>query len=1011
MSQASISTCFLAFCLSVASAAPARAQESAEERYQFIAGLCDERQFELAVTEARAFLSEHARHPKAELARYRLACALYELGRREEARPEFTELAKRSGFEFAAEVAFRLGQCELAANRPAAAASAFERVRGSKAEYLLQPATFFLGEARLQQGDFAAAEAAFGEVDPQGEYGREARAGLAWSAHKRGQHERASELAAQFLAADAEHALADEMCFILGEAELARGNARDALTAYSAVREGEFSEPALRGSAFASAALGEHAQAARLFGRLLERFPEGRHAPEAALQRGVELVRAGEARAAVEALGSPRVARTAEASFWLGRAQLDAGDARAALAAFDAALKGGANAELAERLHVARGDALSKLGRAEDAAGAYARSKSEAGMYGAAIAAHNAGRAEEAGSLARGLLTAHPKTQHAVQMQLVVGESEFAAKRYDEAERAFRAVLEGAQESSLRARAAARIGWCCYMREEFAVAARAFTEAVARDAGSEEAHYMRGVCAEKAGDKATAGEAWRGYVERFEQGSHRADALLGLARVEANSSRWLEQLASEDPDGDAAATALFELAEQAAKNGEREGAIERYRDFTRRFPRHALIPNARYGLAWGLYESERFDESARELAPLLAEDALDDQLKVAAAELGVWARAKAQDADGALAAYRSLLQTTAADARKLAAARIAAKALVDAGRAPAAQGVYDELLGHVSERATVRESLIESAWLALDAKHPDDAEAAVRTALKFGLDETTKPKLAEASFFVGEARYDAGEDERALELYRVAAEQGTADIVARALYKQGFAHLRRNEIDLAAQCFARVAEQHREHELGGESLYLLGEARFRGKQWELAIAPLERLRTEQPRHASLDKALFRLGVANGELGRWEACSAALSELARRNGNFEQAAEADLWRGRAQAHAGDARGARATFERLVTKDRTVIAARARLELGKLAAAAGEHERALADFLKVALLYANENEVAEASLLAAGELEALGQLERARERYRELVERQPKSEFARRARERLAQLDAR
>jgi TolA-binding protein len=109
--------------------------------------------------------------------------------------------------------------------------------------------------------------------------------------------------------------------------------------------------------------------------------------------------------------------------------------------------------------------------------------------------------------------------------------------------------------------------------------------------------------------------------------------------------------------------------------------------------------------------------------------------------------------------------------------------------------------------------------------------------------------------------------------------------------------------------------------------------------------------------------------------------------------------------------GDARAARATFERLVARDKTVIAARARIELGKLAADAGDHEQALADFLKVALLYANDDEVAEASFLAGQSLEALGQNDRALERYRDVVAKQPRSPFARRAEQRVRELAVR
>ena len=176
-----------------ASPALARAQDTADDQYQFIAGLCEKHHFDLAVGEALAFLERFPAHPKAALARYRLASALYELKRTDEARAEYATLAKQNAFEFAAEVAFRLGQCELALQHAPQAAAAFEQVIRMHAAYLALPATFFLGEARFRQGDYAAAEKAYASVESsdkrENEYARDAAYGLAWCAFRLGHND------------------------------------------------------------------------------------------------------------------------------------------------------------------------------------------------------------------------------------------------------------------------------------------------------------------------------------------------------------------------------------------------------------------------------------------------------------------------------------------------------------------------------------------------------------------------------------------------------------------------------------------------------------------------------------------------------------------------------------------------------------------------------------------------------------------------------------------------------
>ncbi|MEO0652876.1 MAG: tetratricopeptide repeat protein, partial [Planctomycetota bacterium] len=85
--------------------------------------------------------------------------------------------------------------------------------------------------------------------------------------------------------------------------------------------------------------------------------------------------------------------------------------------------------------------------------------------------------------------------------------------------------------------------------------------------------------------------------------------------------------------------------------------------------------------------------------------------------------------------------------------------------------------------------------------------------------------------------------------------------------------------------------------------------------------------------------------------------------------------------------------------------TVISARARIELGKLAAARSELDTALSEFLKVAVLFAHDEEVAEALFRAGEVLEAQGNAAQARERFAEAASRYPETPFGDRARRRL------
>ncbi|MCB9916592.1 MAG: tetratricopeptide repeat protein [Planctomycetes bacterium] len=271
----------------------------------------------------------------------------------------------------------------------------------------------------------------------------------------------------------------------------------------------------------------------------------------------------------------------------------------------------------------------------------------------------------------------------------------------------------------------------------------------------------------------------------------------------------------------------------------------------------------------------------------------------------------------------------------------------------------------------------------------------------------------EACFFAADALLAAEDDARAEACFtRVAGTDGA--LADDALYRLGFAHLARADAEparlaQAAQAFAELARRFPRSELVGEALWL-ARASARGAP---ATPPprspaRERVRREHRGHDARPKALFRLGqcaLATGDAAR---AVDALQELLGSAPDFEAAVEARLVLGRALAAQGQARGARAAFDAVLAADQGVFAARARLELGRLELAAGRHEDALSHFLKVALLYAYDDEVAEATLLAGRCLEAQGERALARDQYERVVREHADTRHAAAARERLAAL---
>lgn len=981
----------------------ATAQESADQKYAVIAGLADKGLHDMVTEEAKAFLRDHARHPRADQVRYRLASALFELGRASEAAPLFRAVAT-PGFEYEAEATFRLGQCELRAKNLDEARAALERTLALNKTYLHVAAAFLIGEAMFQKGDYDTAAKRYGEVlaaDANGEYAREARYGVAWSAFRQKRFADAVRAADAFLARHRGDDLEGELRFLKGEALLETGKAEDALGAYRLVQSGPFTDAALRGSGFAYIDLDRPADAAKAFAALLEKVPDSRFADEARLQCGIQQLKAGDPKAAAATLSARGAKDDPELLYWLAQAQAKSGDAKAALAATDRALSMKPDPTQKERLQIARGDALFDLGRTEDATRAYGATSSDYALHAAAVASMNDGRADEAKRLAISLLDRFPDSTYATSAHAVLGEALMKARDYAGAASHLEIVTTRTKEGPERVRAWSRLGWAAYLGGDGRKAAACFANATASaDAAErEEARYMLGAAHEAAGSPSAAASAWEKHLGEFPSGAHRAEVLLGLARVRpADADKYLTEIAEKYKDHGSASSALLQLAERLQEQGDRKQAAERYGEILRRFPGGSAAPAACYGLAWCQFEAGAFADANKTLAGMPTRD-VDAALVTAAAELQVFAAAKAGDLEGARAAFLRLLSSGADPDRLAAAARSAASSFSDAGRPGDA-----DLLLNAWQKSQPKggAAALERAWLAIDAKDADAAEKLVFEAQKSGAGGAD---FAEAAFFCAELLFDAKQDARAVRLYEISATTGGSTVQDKALYKDGYARLRSEDTEGAATRFEALVTKHPESDLAGESLYLLGECRFRLGRFEDAIAPLTTLTQKVPSHQVIPKALFRLGVALCHVKQFDQGETVLTDLVRRFPRFESLNEAELWRGRALVARGNPRGARQAFDRVVAGDQGVLAARARIELGRLQFSDGDTEKALAEFLKVAILYGSADEVSEGLFLAGMCLEKLGDPAKAKSQYEEVVSKYPTTPFAAEARKRL------
>lgn len=982
--------------------------DEGDDRASFVDGLYERGLYDMVAQEAASFLETYAGHPRSDVIRYRLASALFELDRKPEASEHFRVLSERQGFGFRAESALRWGQCALEADNLHDAEAALQRVLDLDAGYLQVPATFLLAEVRFKRDEFAEAEPLYVEVlqaDPEGDFGVDSTSSLAWCAYRLGKHDRAVELATSLLRRPIDDALTTELHFLIGEARLESGHPAEAAAEYEQVTGGPFADAALRGTGFARAAMGDDAGAATAFQTLLVRHPGSRFASEATLRLGVHRLLAGDAEGAWKALESEAVPADAEALYWKGRARAALGHPDEALALLDAARARQPDAELLRSIETVRGNLLADTGRALEAAQAYETAGSSDALYAAAVSSFNAGDAARALQLLEELLSREDRSGDPATL-LAYGEALFELERLEEAGAAYTTVL-AAEAPDLHPRAATRLGWCLYLGGHVEQSAEPFAR-VSRDhpdaPEAEEALYMQGRALRETGRTEEAIVAWSRYAERHPEGTRADEVLLGLAELDGDgkASEHLAVLTRDHGDSPLVARALLDLADRLSAEGDLPAAEERYRDLLQRFPYDVLAPHARYGLAWCLVEREEIEKASTLLGWFRTEAAADADptLTVSALELLSWCQAKGEDPEAAEISWLRFAEQSADQQAVLNGARAVSEAWKRAGEPDRALNVYTYLARKPALRT---DALVESTWILLDAGRLDEAEASLTGA---AAQAPGHPGVVEASFFLAEAFFESGQGPRAIPFYaRVSTVPGHR-LADEALYKEGFERLRGDDPAAARPLFERLVAEHEQSPLRGEALFLAGECAFRLEDWGGAVGLLRQVVEQESGHEVVSKARFRLGVALARLERWPQAETVLADLVREDPAFPGLAEAELWRARALAAEGKDRAAEAAFQRVVENDRGVLAARAQIGLGQLDRRAGRTEQALSTFLKVAVLYAHDEEVAQALLMAGECLEELGDRPRAEDRYREIVQQHPETGVADEARKRLA-----
>jgi len=1006
-----------------------------DTRYRAGIGLLEKGVPDLAAVELEGFLKANPESADAANARYALGVCLVRVGRHAEGAAQLDLVIGLKGFELAADAAMLRASCHAGAGEHAACAAVLERLLVEHAGWArADHATALLGESLYHAGDVKRAREVLDSVVrrwPRSESVDRAELMGAIAASADGDATGAAERAGRLRERSpngplAAHAALTEAraCHDLGKW------ARAAELYETAAIDASLRARATLGMAMTARAAGDAPRALRTLDGLVNGEGDGELAGAARLERVRALLDVGkneDAMAAARELqrGAPD-GLADDAAYWAARCQMKLGDARGAAAALADAIARYPKSELAAEMSF---DHAGALARAGDDGAAIAALETWERVHEAhplapeaasarAACLHRTGEYERSLALCDEIVRRWPGHDRVRAARLLSAENAYLLGRYADAEAAYRefAREHPADPGAWRARVRRGLSLMKIGRavEGVGELESALKEVNVSDAS--EAALARAALSAVA-DAAFAAGAWAEAEERYARLSEAtgeapgsADALLrrGLCLVRLGRADdavlAFERAERAGPGSSAARHARFERGQALIESGRVEDARVAFEAVMDESPRGVdeLAPHARRHLAAIASGQGRHEDAAALLSqgPGDTSGALVEQasawLSAGKYELAERASERAIEvASGAAAGEARVLRAIAVNRQGR-----HEEALRELERVDAAPGALSV------ERRT--EAQYERA-LALRSLGRDP-EAAYRAVLEGAV---TGPLVACSALDLAQLEYGAGRCVEAMALldrcHGAASSLSAADrasVAAHEVLLRGACLLAMKQPAEAAEVLEGFDEAHPGSELSVHAVMTRAEALVQTGRAADAADQLERA-VEHGVSAELTGAvLLMLGDARSAAQRWTDAERAYTQCLERDGGDERWYRARFGQGWCRERAGRYESAIESYREVTQHHRGATAARAQFQIGECLYAQKRHAEAVAELLKVDVLFASSEWTAAAIYEAGRCLAEMGRTAEALRQFEDVATRFPESKWAVQAKERSA-----
>ena len=662
------------------------------------------------------------------------------------------------------EAAHWLARTMLDAGQPQQALQLIERVLGAADGTLLVDLKLDKADALFEIPDRRKqASALYAEISsrhPEHESAAHAWYMAAFAALEAGEWDRAGELARGFLRRHGDHELTPDVLAVLGECQLAAGEARSAEKSYRTLVE-EFSDKATRADAQVWRV--RHALCLNL---------QGKH-PEVirTLERRVDRIQDR--------------SLLAEAAFLVGAA------------------------------HYHEENVLSAVRRLKQAWQADPESnQGDRTLLLWAKALRDDGKPKLALQRINDLVAKFPDSSVLDRALLEQAELWAQLGNHQQSSAAYQALMDSFSDSQVAVDAIYGWGWSLLQAGEYDAAFKVFDKLIklgAQHPRAADARYGRAVASQQLGRNQQALQDVQAYLDTNPaDAAAKADAyyLRGLCQTSEKSysraAASFEKALRIDPTYKDTDKVLYELAWALEADGQQKKSAAVFRELAKQFPRSELAAEAIYRAGEVDFDNEDYRRAARHFSVAVANDANPDLQLHAAYKLG-WCYYHLDDFAEAEKAFEKLTSVAPSGT-------IASEAQLMLGECRFQRKDFPAAVAAYRRAATGLDSSDNPELNALAMLHAGQAAASaddwagsaefLKLVLRKFPDSTSLP---EAKYELAWALQNSGQKEKAEQLYADVADGSDSVVAARAQFMQGELQFLRKDFDAAIRTFFKVA--------------------------------------------------------------------------------------------------------------------------------------------------------------------------------------------------------------